>query len=256
MTAVVVSLAVVVLLLGLLVVGLLRSHAEILRELHDLRGANPSPSTLTPGGVRPGVVLPRGAGPEALAADIVGVDPEGDAVKVAVSGGRQSTLLVFLSSGCLTCRGFWDALADSHSLGLRPEIRPVAVTKGPEQESLSAIAALAPAEVATVLSSAAWDDYAVPVAPYAILVDPTGLVLGEGAAASWSQLRDLMHQALDDGRMGADHDLRRRVDSLRRRRGATGDRDAATDEALLAAGIGPDHPSLWQDRDTIGLEEP
>jgi hypothetical protein len=247
MTALVAVLGLVVALLAVLVVGLLRSHADIIKELHDLRqDLGGGPSRLTPSQVRPGVALPRGTGSGAQGADLVGVDADGDAMKLAVSGTDQSTLLLFLSSGCLTCRAFWDALADRSTLGLDPSIRAVAVTKGPEEESLAAITALAPAEVQTILTTAAWDDYGVPVAPYAILVDQTGRVIGEGAAATWEQVRDLMHQALADAGAGHDADLRRRVESLRRRRGATGDRDAATDEVLLAAGIGPDHPSVWE----------
>lgn len=246
MTAVVVALGFVVGLLAVLVVGLLRSHAEILRQLHDLQGGAGS-SALPAERLRPGVALPRGTGAASAGADLVGVTPSGDAVKLAVSGTDHSTLLVFLSSGCLTCRGFWDALADRTTLGLNELIRPIAVTKSPDEESLASIVALAPADVPTVLTSEAWDDYDVPVAPYAILVDPDGRIIGEGAAATWDQVRDLMHQALDDASAGLDADLRRRVEDLRRRRGATGDRDASVDAMLLAAGIGPDHPSLRPD---------
>ena len=247
MTAVVVALGLIVGMLAVLVVGLLRSHAEILRELHDLRGTDDA-SSRAPTRVRPGVALPRGTGAAASGADLVGITPEGDAVQIAVRGADQHTLLLFLSSGCLTCRGFWDALADEANLGLDRSIRPIAVTQGIEQESLSAIAALAPGGVPTVLSSEAWDDYDVPVAPYAILVArESGQVVGEGAGATWAQVRDLMAQALADLALGDDADLRQRVEALRRRRGATGQRDARTDYELMAAGIGPDHPSLWQD---------
>ena len=245
MGAAVVTLGAVVALLSVLVVGLLRSHAEILRELHALREGDPGPVGEHRRGVRPGVALPRGSGSVATGADLVGIDPAGDAVKVTVSGTDQATLLLFLTSGCLTCRVFWDVLADPATMGLRPSIRAVAVTKGPDEESLTSLAALAGPHVTTVLTSEAWDAYGVPVAPYAILVDPSGRVIGEGAAATWTQLRELMHQALDDAAVGNDEELRRRVEALRRRGGATGDRDAQTDAILLAAGIGPDDPSLW-----------
>jgi hypothetical protein len=246
-TAVVVTLGVVVAMLAALVVGLLRSHAEILRELHDLRMSSEA-SPGAPTRVRPGVALPRGTGAAARGADLAGITPEGDAVQIAVRGTDQHTLLLFLSSGCLTCRGFWDALADESTLGLDRSIRVIAVTKGIDSESLSAIAALAPGGVPTVLSSEAWDDYDVPVAPYAILVArDSGSVVGEGAGATWEQVRDLMGQALADLALGGDADLRQRVEALRRRRGATGQRDARTDYELMAAGIGPDHPSLRQD---------
>lgn len=249
MTAVVVALGTCVALLGILVVGLLRSHAEILRELHDLRGG--AAPDLAAERLRPGVALPRGTEAAAAGSDLTGLTPSGDAVQIAVSGSERSTLLLFLSSGCLTCRGFWDALGDAATLGLDEQIQPIAVTKGPEVESLASIVALAPADVPTVLTSQAWDDYDVPVAPYAILVDPSGRVIGEGAATTWAQVRDLMHQALADVAAGQDADLRRRVEALRTRRGATGDRDAGVDAVLLAAGIAPDHPSLRPGEDLL-----
>ncbi len=251
MTALVVALGAVVAVLAMLVVGLLRSHAEVLRELHDLQGGQPlADRSRPPSRVRPGVALPRGADAASVGADIAGITPEGDAVQIAVQGADRHTLLLFLSSGCLTCRSFWDALADEATLGLGPAIRPIAVTKGPELESLSSLVALVPGSVPTVLSSEAWESYDVPVAPYAILVDrDTGHILGEGAGATWDQVRELMQQALDDRELGDDADLRQRVDALQRRRGATGRRDARTDYELLAAGIGPDHPSLRPEQD-------
>ncbi len=54
---------------------------------------------------------------------------------------------------------------------------------------------LAPPAIPTVMSSEAWDDFGVPVAPYFILVDgPTGSVVGEGAATSWPHVRELLQR--------------------------------------------------------------
>jgi len=110
-TALVVALTVAVALLGLLVVSLLRSHAEILRRLHEIDPAydhaggdhaghdhGPTPVEV---GVRPGVALPREH--ETPAHDVQGTTPAGGEVGLALLGGRASTLLAFLSSGCMTC---------------------------------------------------------------------------------------------------------------------------------------------------------
>ena len=78
--------------------------------------------------------------------------------------------------------------------------RLLVVTKGSEAESPATIRKLAPTGVHTVLSSAAWSDYRIPVAPYFVLVDGTsGDVIGEGAAATWEQVRDLMAQMQTGG---------------------------------------------------------
>ena len=49
------------------------------------------------------------------------------------------------------------------------------------------------------MSSAAWADYDVPVAPFFVLIDgASGEVIGEGAANEWGQVQSLLHTALDD----------------------------------------------------------
>src|SRR5689334_488563 len=114
MTALVVTLAVVMALLVVLVAGLLRSHAEILRTLHDAGlahdpAAPDAPAPRRRAGAAP-AVPPSGPSPEA--SDLSGVTPYGDAVAVGVVGATEPTLLAFLSSGCLTCREFWETFAD------------------------------------------------------------------------------------------------------------------------------------------------
>lgn len=259
MTAAVALLGVVVALLAVLVVSLLRSHAEILRALHDLgvdldpatpeqraraaraarvAGAEPQPA---PDGfdTAPGVPGPAellGAG----AADIVGTDPRGDAVAVGVVGQPHRTLIAFLTTGCTTCRGFWASLSQGVELPA-PDVRLVVVTKGEEAESPAAVAELAPADLTVVMSTDAWEDYGVPVAPYFALVDGDEVV-GEGAAATWSQVTDLLGRALaDNGRAP--------LAGRSRRAFLTGrERAQLVDAELAAAGFEPNDPRLYHDR--------
>ena len=126
MVALAVVLSVVVLLLGVLVAGLLRSHADILKALHDL-GAGVGDPTGTTGtadrGPSPGV--PVTMGPplpgernSTSAPAVAGVTPGGDALAVSVATSAHATLLAFLSSGCHTCAGFWQSFGEPDRLGL------------------------------------------------------------------------------------------------------------------------------------------
>src|SRR4030088_733477 len=104
MVVLVTLLAVAVGLLSLLVAGLLRSHAEILRALHELGvDLNPSPAS---GSASAGTVPAPRRGSGGVVADVSGQDPAGAPQHVAVTGVAHSTLLAFLSSTCLTCRNF------------------------------------------------------------------------------------------------------------------------------------------------------
>jgi hypothetical protein len=224
-TVIVTLLTVAVALLGLLVAGLLRSHAEILRALHEAGvglDPNAAPRDLARG--------PLGRTGDGTAIDIAGVDAAGASVQLAVGAVPHRTLLAFLSSTCLTCREFWSAFADP-DLDVPADARLVVVTQGPEAESPSSIRKLAPRDVRTVLSSDAWRAYGVPGAPYFVLVDgPRGEVVGEGAATSWPQVRNLIEQAL--------------ADSAERGAGAR-NRHARVDDELRAAGIEPGDPRLY-----------
>lgn len=171
-------------LLSVLVAGLLRSHAEILRALHRL-GVD-----LDTGA--PSVPAP-GAAPVGTAYDVAGVTPDGDAVHVGVLGGRQATLLAFLSSGCVTCEPLWDGLRRGGP-ELPDRARVVAVTRGAGHESPARLQGLAPDGVPVVMSDAAWEDYAVPGAPYFVYVDGAGIA-GQGAARDWAQLTSLLERA-------------------------------------------------------------
>jgi len=261
MTAVVVIEAVVIGLLALLVVGLLRSHAEILRALHDLgvnleedrdqtfRLRTPAHDVATDGAVDlresyPGVVEARRDvdHPAALgdAVDVVGVTPDGEAAAVGVVGVAHPTLLAFLSSGCVTCQDFWEAFAAGVELELDGRtVRIVAVTKGPDAESPGVVAQLAGPGFTTLMSDEAYDDYGVPVSPYFVLVDAHGSsILGEGASSSWAQLASLLDRAVADrgAALGANRTRREVLGGAARQR--------RVDRELDAAGIGPDHESL------------
>lgn len=271
MTAVVMIEAIVIGLLCLLVFGLLRSHAEILRALHDL-GVNldehnddgtfrltatdpraprerneDEPVDLR--GSHPGVIEAQRPvdDPAELGAaqDLVGETPDGEAAVVGVVGAEQPTLLAFLSSGCVTCQDFWDAFAQGVALTFDGrDVRIVAVTKGATDESPGVIAGLAGAGFTTIMSSAAYDAYGVPVSPYFVLVDAHGAnIVGEGAAGSWTQLASLLDRAVADraathpgSSLGASRTRREVLGAQARQR--------RVDDELEAAGIGPDHPTV------------
>jgi hypothetical protein len=253
MAAVAVVLALVVALLGMLVVGLLRSHAEILKALHDL-GVNLEDGAPAPARRRPavsrhapvrtadGVAPPRSDPSLGAAADLTGTLPRGGAVRVAVVGVDHPTLIAFLSTGCGTCSTFWDALRQGVTTLPDPETRVVVVTNGPEAESPAAVADLAPDAIVTLMSDQAWDDYGVPVSPFFVLVDgPSGRVVGEGSGTSWEQVVDLLAKAV------ADRDV---VTTTERpvTRMSGQDRAERVDRELRAAGIEPGDPSLYPER--------
>ena len=243
MTALIIAEAAVILLLGLLVAGLLRSHAEILRQLDSLgAGLEHDHDQSTPDlNFAPSVATPRGEAIEAH--DISGTGPEGDGVGIRVLGAKQKTLLAFLSSGCLGCAEFWETFNKGpDGLGTT---RLVVLTKGDNEESPSRIATLASGDYPVVMSDQAWNDYQVPGSPYFVLVDgATGSVAGEGSASTWDQLLRLMGEALDDTKT-----------HKRRKARADADREDVVDRELQAAGIHPGHPSLYPDQDQEDEEQ-
>ncbi|MGE0880812.1 MAG: hypothetical protein AB7L13_20540 [Acidimicrobiia bacterium] len=259
MTALVLVETVALALLAVLVVGLLRSHAEILRALQHLGvdyladdQGEPTRSRAArsvadrAGDGDPARVARRGdtaTGREAV--DIVGESPLGDATLIGLSNPDSTALLLFLSSGCDKCDRFWNALAaGAHRLlGLRV----VAVTQGNEKESAVSLAPRHKDGVEIVMSSEAWRAFGVPGSPYAVFCDG-GRVIGEGSALTWEQLASLVEQARGDLRESqrrANIDLARAEVERRRESGAA--REAFYDEQLLAAGIGPHDPRLYHE---------
>lgn len=207
------------------VVALLRSHAEILRRLEAIDAGGGT--ARTPRASVSGTPISGAAG------DIVGETLAGDCVKLALGPGSPRTLLAFLTSGCAACRPLWMGLSDRVP---DPDgTRLIVVTKGPEHESLSRLHELAPARHEVVMSSAAWEEFAVPASPHFVLVDGgAGTILGRGSAGSWEQIDALL----------ADADGDRKRHSTR----GTSQRAARAEEALAAAGITAGHPSLYPSR--------
>lgn len=254
-TILLVGLLLAVALLSVLVAGLLRSHAEILRSLHELgagREDTAPGSGRVPFEVGRGVV--EGSGPTGQPApDVSGSTPTGDAVQVAVGAAGTHTLVAFLSSGCLTCQRIWDRLADPAPLSLPPATRLVVVTRDASAESPSTIAALAAGPVRhgieVVMSTATWEGYQVPGSPYFAYVDgDSRRVRGEGSATDWEQVERLVGEAVGDSviqlpRHDHPHDHEHPHDHSRDH-GDGAHREARANRELLAAGITPDHPSL------------
>ncbi len=210
MTALTVIVVIETLLLALLafvVVGLLRSHAEILRRLPTPDEA-PSPQPLPLGNrsdeAAPAPEAPRIPthlpGPRDLtpAYDLSGRTLGGDAVVTPVGSAGVPVLVAFLSSGCLTCRAFWEGLRAGAHRPMPEGARVVVVTKGRDLESPSRLQDLAPADVPVVMSTEAWADYGITMSPFFVMVGADGEVRGEGAASSWDQVRSLLTDAMAD----------------------------------------------------------
>jgi hypothetical protein len=232
-TLVVVIEAVVIVLLAVLVAGLLKSHAEILRQLNALGvSEDGSMSPPTRGG------LPRTTGFEkAPTTTLTGVDLAGGPMTLSIEHGKGSTLLAFLSSGCLSCETFWREFQRDFELPT-PDTRTVILTKGPATESPGRLRELAPPKLPLLMSDEVWNTFKVPMTPYFLLVDGEGLVIGEGAAASWQHLLGLFRQSTSDAANPLALD--------------TEGRALFTDSQLRNAGLHPGDPSLYQNP----LDEP
>ena len=205
LTALVVVETIVLALLSVIVVALLRSHAEILRRLpepdrDDGEDANEPVVSLHDTPTIPAhLPAPRRRATEAH--EIGGTTLDGDPVLVSMRSGAD-TVLAFLSTGCLTCRTFWDGLRPDVRRPLPGEPRVVVIVKDPAFESPSKLRELAPADVDVVHASAAWDDFGVAMSPYFCFVDGvSGEVRSEGSAMTWEQVASLLRDALLDEEM-------------------------------------------------------
>jgi hypothetical protein len=223
MTAVVIIEAVVIVMLLILVAGLLKSHAEILRRLDRLGAAadGADNETRQPRTSRLG---------RAPTNEITGVEPGGSAVSVSLSPRTGETLLAFLSTGCASCQVFWDEFA-THAALSATETRPIIVTKGSGAESPPKVARLVPPEVRVVMSDEAWDEFKVPLTPYFMLVGGDGGIIGEGSATNMDRLLDLLR--------GSENGSPVRM--------STRQRERFTDDRLSSSGVEPGDPSLYED---------
>jgi hypothetical protein len=206
LTALVAVETIVVALLAVIVVALLRSHAEILRRL-------PEPDTATEATDEHTITLhdtptipatlPSPRRRATAAHDIGGTTLDAEPIVVSMRSGTD-TLLAFLSTGCLTCRTFWDGLRREVRQPLPGDPRVVVVVKDPSVESPSKLRDLAPEDLDVVHSSAAWEDFDVAMSPYFCLVDgTTGEVRSEGSAMTWEQVASLLRDALLDEEVAA-----------------------------------------------------
>lgn len=216
-------------LLAVLVAGLLRSHAQILAQLHELTPASPAgPGAATPV-ASPATIPPRAVVDGGTVVDLVGTTPADETLSIAVRTPRVDTLLAFLSTGCTTCSALWTGLQEGEGPALPDRTRLVVVTLGPGDESPARLRRLQPDGVPVVMSSEAWQDYKVPGSPYFIWVDGTeGRVRGEGSARSWPEVVSLMGDAAADA-----------ADAAGGR-----SREARVDAELAAAGLFPGDPRL------------
>ena len=185
---------VLIALISLLLLAVLRSHAELIRHLNESgpvgRGVGQ--------GDRVESALPRLRPDATTAFDIAGSTLDGGSLKVSPTAG-QSTLLAFLSSGCLTCQAFWQDLSGAAREVLPLDARIVVVTKDRDHESPSRLRTLWTADVPLVMSTRAWDEYGVETSPYFIFVDGhAGRVVSEGSATSWDQVLSLLKDSYED----------------------------------------------------------
>jgi len=234
MNVLVITEAIVIALLVILVAGLLRSHAEILRRLHALDGGEDATDRPTRSAQQ---LQPRPRGSEVPATVIAGQSPTGSTISLPLSATRGLTALAFMSSTCSGCKPFWRSFREGVDLP-HDEMRLVVVTKGPEEESPAAIDELATNTTTVVMSTQAWDDFGVPASPFFVLIDAsTGRVLGEGSGPSWRRIVRMLADAIGDERA---------TQSFGRNQ-STSDRLGDTDEVLRHHGITADDPSLWSD---------
>lgn len=249
----VLALTAVVAVLCVLVAGLLRAYADVLRRLHALDGGGDEQEGALPAGAPPfkvadQVSIPRtypveGREEWSEGHDVTGTTLAGEVVAARVVGSEQDTLIAFLSSGCAGCVGFWDELSTPGRWALPEGSRLLVVAKDEHDESVSLLAELCPPGVDLVMSGQAWSDYEVPGSPYVVVVDgPTGRVKGEGSGTSFSQLSALVSQAAGDS-------------SARVRKPARDtERESDVDRELMRAGIMPGDVRLYQGLPTADSE--
>lgn len=225
----VVGLALIVGLLGMLVVGLLRTQAELIRRLDSLGIRLDDENSGAP------ITLSRHPENAASPTEIVGTTASGEPVVKSLSVGTDPILVAFLSTTCNSCAEFWNAF-DTDELKIHAaRYRVVTVTLGPNEESPTRAKSLMKGDAEVVMSSEAWTQFEVPGAPYFAVVDPTqGSIIGEGTAGDMNALSTFLSDASGD----------RRWDKERTRDRTDADREQTVDEELKRAGLYPGDPRL------------
>ena len=227
-----IALALIVLFLGMLIIGLLRSHGEILRRLESIGAGggdeHQHESTITLSATRPA---------SRSMPDIAGVDPHGSPVVASATLGEDPTLLAFLSTSCSSCTMFWENLDSSTRYFGDHRHRVVIVTKGEDEESPTRTISLARGSADVIMSSSAWDEFGVPGAPYFVLIDPTsGDILGEGSASTFDALEEFLTDASNDQQWDRRRARKHKSDAIR---------EEKVDDELRESGLEPGDPRMY-----------
>jgi len=236
MTVLVLVETVLLAVLAVLVAGLLRAYGAVLRRLHTLdHGGSAAPrqfDLLPVPTVRPAETE---FGP---AHDITGETLDGEIVSARLVGVEHDTVLLFLSSGCVTCETFWGELARPDAVPLPAGTRLLVIPQSAADESPADLAALAPVGVDVILSSAAWRDYEVPGSPHVVYVHGvTGRIRGEGTGQSLGQVAELLARSSGDvGFLTGESAPKSARDRAQ---------EVSVDRELLAAGILPGDRRLY-----------
>lgn len=244
MTWVVAALTVVVAVQTLFVLGLLRSHADLLARVAELAEREPGPSPEPSRDAMPEGVVPAPATiAQTTVSSIEGLDHELEPYRLAIGDVPAPYLLVaFLSTSCFSCLDIWrdviEAGEDAGTIAAGDDAAAlVIVLKAREYENLGKAVALArETPVPVVLSGSAWSELEVPGSPYFALIDTAEQrVVGAGSAQSWEQLKSLA----SDGMLEL---------SLAARPSSNGGGYRSIiereDDDLARAGIHPGHASL------------
>jgi hypothetical protein len=192
--------SVVLVVIALLVLGLLRSHAETLRwqREHDEREGEGEGLREHQAELREQQAELR-EDPLRRAPGIEGVDLRLQPTVLEFDGLTQPVLLAFLTSGCFACRHFWDVLQQSpHPPDVPGGARVIVVAKDRRDDSLSGLRKLASGNTRVVLSSEAWVTFRARTSPYFVYVAPGGAILGSGVSETWDQLHDRLENVLGD----------------------------------------------------------
>jgi hypothetical protein len=112
--------------------------------------------------------------------DVVGITPDGQPVRVDLTGCGQSALLLFLSSSCVGCQDLWQGISELSKV-IPAELRIIVVTRGPESEDPDVVAELTQRGTTVVMSTPAYADYRVAGPPFLAVV-AGGAVKNEGVA--------------------------------------------------------------------------
>ena len=208
MLAVVIAEGVAIALLAVLVLGLLRSHALILRALHELGAGLELEKDAAAGGAGrppPGPVpvradrAGRGArvpGRRRAGRPTSSGGPGGTPAHVELAGaGVGATLLAFLTSGCSVCLTFWEELGPAPRP--RGDARLVVVAKGSAEESPATLARLARPRVEVVASSGPGSTTTSPARPTSCS-SRTASSPARARPTTWPSVRDLLEQAVHE----------------------------------------------------------